>query len=72
VYVNDGTFIKQSDGTIYGSDASSLLKNTATGGSNYGHAVYVATSPTTKKRNSTAGSGVTLNSGISGSAGGWE
>jgi hypothetical protein len=71
VYVDsNGTFTKQSGGTIYGSDADSTLKNTALNG-NYGHAVYVYGSPT-KKRNSTAGSGVTLNSGVSGAAGGRE
>jgi parallel beta-helix repeat protein len=71
VYVNSsGLFIKQSGGTIYGSNASDSLKNTAYSDS-YGHAVYVATSPA-KKRNTTAGSGVTLNSGVSDSAGGWE
>ncbi|MDR1216817.1 MAG: InlB B-repeat-containing protein [Treponema sp.] len=68
VYVNGGTFIKQSGGIIYGSNASSTLKNTVSG-NDYGHAVYVSS---TKIRNSTAGSGVTLNSGVSGSAGGWE
>jgi hypothetical protein len=65
-----GTFIKQSSGVIYGSNASGDLKNTASSDS-YGHAVYVDGSPA-KKRNATAGSGVTLNSGISGSSGGWE
>jgi hypothetical protein len=64
---SEGTFIKQSGGAIYGSDASSSLKNTAESDS-YGHAVYVGTSPA-KKRNTTAGSGVMLNSG---SSGGWE
>jgi uncharacterized repeat protein (TIGR02543 family) len=63
-----GTFIKQSGGTIYGSDAGDDLKNTASGGDSYGHAVYADG----KIRNSTAGSGVTLNSGVDGSAGGWE
>jgi fibronectin type 3 domain-containing protein len=66
-YVN-GTFTKQSGGTIYGSDASDSLKNTAR---IYGHAIYVSTSPA-KERNTTAGVGVTLDSGVSGSAGGWE
>jgi hypothetical protein len=61
-------FSKQSGGTIYGSNASGSLKNTA--GSGYGHAVYVAGDH--KERNTTAGSGVTLNSGLNGSAGGWE
>jgi uncharacterized repeat protein (TIGR02543 family) len=70
VYVGYGTFTKQSGGTIYGSDAGDGLKNTAPS-DYYGHAVFVESSPT-KKRNSTAGSGVTLNSGVNGSAGGWE
>jgi hypothetical protein len=70
VYVSgSGTFTKQSGGVIYGSNESnSALKNTATSGDNYGHAVYVSSSPT-KKRNTTAGTGVTLNSST---AGGWE
>jgi hypothetical protein len=65
VYVNSGTFTKQSGGIIYGSDATSALKNTAYSDS-YGHAVYVSES---QKRNTTAGVGVTLDSGTSG---GWE
>jgi uncharacterized repeat protein (TIGR02543 family) len=60
-----GTFTKQSGGIIYGSNADASLKNTATSGN--GHAVYVSSG--SKKRNSTAGVGVTLNSGTSG---GWE
>jgi parallel beta-helix repeat protein len=70
VYVYKGTFIKQSGGVIYGSDANDSLKNTARSGDRYGHAVYVYSG--SKKRNTTAGVGVTLNSGRSGSAGGWE
>jgi hypothetical protein len=61
-------FSKQSGGTIYGSNASGSLRNTA--GTNYGHAVYVADG--NKERDTTAGTGVTLNSGLNGSAGGWE
>ncbi|MDR1220885.1 MAG: InlB B-repeat-containing protein [Treponema sp.] len=61
-----GMFIKQSGGIIYGSDASDSLKNTA---ASYGHAVY---SSGGKERNTTAGTGVILNSGTSGSSGGWE
>ncbi|MDR1215358.1 MAG: penicillin-binding protein activator LpoB [Treponema sp.] len=60
-----GTFTKQAGGVIYGSDASGTLKNTTTSGN--GHAVYVYSG--SKKRNSTAYVGVTLDSG---SAGGWE
>jgi uncharacterized repeat protein (TIGR02543 family) len=63
------TFTKQSGGIIYGSNADNALKNTA--GNNYGHAVYVD-GISHKQRNTTAGVGVTLDSGQSGSAGGWE
>jgi hypothetical protein len=68
VCVSGGTFTKQSGGTIYGSDASALLKNTASSDS-YGHAVYIYDDSRNKKRNTTAGVGVTLNSG---SSSGWE
>jgi hypothetical protein len=68
VYVS-GTFTKSGNSTIYGSDASAALKNTAIKGDSYGHAVYVSSS---KKRNTTAGAGVTLDSSKSGAAGGWE
>jgi hypothetical protein len=69
-YINGGTFIKQWGGIIYGSGAGSLFKNTATNGDSYGHAVYVESG--SKKRNTTADSSITLDSGFSGSAGGWE
>jgi parallel beta-helix repeat protein len=70
VYVDSsGTFTKQSGGTIYGADASNTLKNSATNGDSYGHAVYVGGG---KKRNTTAGFGVTLDSSKSGAEGGWE
>jgi hypothetical protein len=72
VSVSDGTFVKQSGGVIYGSNASdSSLRNTAGDGDSYGHAVYVDIWPA-KIRNATAGSGVTLDSSLSGAAGGWE
>jgi hypothetical protein len=70
VYVDsDGIFTKQSGGVIYGSNAADTLKNTVSDDS-YGYAVYVATNPV-KRRNNTAGSGVTLSTsscetGISG------
>jgi hypothetical protein len=67
-----GTFIK-TGGAIYGSDASAALKNTATDGTNEGHAVYMYHGPYYGvKRNTTAGPGVTLDSAIYGAAGGWE
>jgi uncharacterized repeat protein (TIGR02543 family) len=69
VYVGGGTFTKQSGGIIYGSDAGDALKNTA--GTGNGHAVYVTIWPV-KKRDTTAGAGVTLDSRVSGTAGGWE
>jgi hypothetical protein len=71
-YINgayvDGTFTKESGGTIYGSDASGALKNTASSDAR-GHAVYVESGG--KKRNSTAGPGVTLNSSLGEAEGGW-
>jgi hypothetical protein len=71
VRISNGTFIKQAGGIIYGSNESNALKNTATRGDGYGHAVYDSWSPT-KKRNTTAGTGVTLDSRVTGTAGGWE
>jgi hypothetical protein len=70
VYISGILFTKQSGGVIYGLDADSTLKNTASSDS-YGHAVYLNNTPA-KKRNTTAGPGVTLNSTLDGSAGGWE
>ncbi|MDR1025663.1 MAG: InlB B-repeat-containing protein [Treponema sp.] len=65
-----GTFTKQSGGIIYGSNENnSTLKNTAA--SNHGHAVYVDGS-SAKIRNTTANASISLNSAVSGSAGGWE
>jgi hypothetical protein len=69
VYVYSGTFTKETGGVIYGSDSSASLRNTASSNT-YGHAVYVYSS--SKKRNSTAGSSVALDSSISGVSGGWE
>ena len=69
VYVySNGTFTKESGGTIYGSNAEDALKNTAGSGNAYGHGVYVDSS---KKRNTTAGAGLTLDSSLDGAAGGW-
>jgi uncharacterized repeat protein (TIGR02543 family) len=65
-----GTFTKQPGSIIYGSNESdSTLKNTASG--NYGHAVYVGSSPA-KIRNTTAGPYIVLDSTKSGTEGGWE
>jgi hypothetical protein len=73
VYVyRDGTFTKMG-GIIYGdtdtTHTAGSTENTATGGRGEGHAVYVSS---TKKRNSTAGPEVVLDSTKAGSAGGWE
>jgi hypothetical protein len=70
LFILSGTFTKQQGGIIYGSDADNTLQNDATYGGSYGDAVYVGSGP--KKRNSTAGEGVTMNSAQSGSKGGWE
>jgi uncharacterized repeat protein (TIGR02543 family) len=68
--VSSGTFIKQLGSVIYGSNAASNFKNTAVSGDSYGHAVYVFSG--SKKRNSTAGTGVVLDTTLGSSAGGWE
>jgi hypothetical protein len=61
VYVGrNGTF-KKTGGTIYGSDGGDQ-KNTAYNDS-YGHAVYVRVIDGLKRRNTTAGPGVNLDSG---------
>jgi hypothetical protein len=72
-----GTFLK-TGGVIYGSDASEDLRNApgyavAVEGAAYNDSGNLVSNPiAAKKRNTTAGAGVTLNSAISGSAGGWE
>jgi hypothetical protein len=73
VYVASGTFTK-SGGTIYGNmqedgqtTEDSDLQNTASGD---GHVAYVYDASTSKKRNSTAGTGTSLDS--SGTPGEWE
>jgi predicted outer membrane repeat protein len=68
VYVGGGSFTKLTDTIIYGDDASPGQKNTA--GSGNGHAAYVTDGP--KRRNSTAGTLVGLDSATSGPPGGWD
>jgi hypothetical protein len=75
VYLMSGTFIKKpadgssSSGVIYGNDADpSSLQNTAANGN--GHAVYYAGS--SKKRDSTADEGDSMDSTKTGADGGWE
>jgi hypothetical protein len=71
VYVTGGTFTK-TGGTIYGDTNTAHTEgdDENTAGSGNGHAVYVQSGP--KKRNSTAGPSVNLDSAQSGAAGGWE
>jgi uncharacterized repeat protein (TIGR02543 family) len=76
VYVaGNGTFVKQPEAVIYGADADESLRNMAVPDNpgfdyNYGHAVYVDTTPA-KIRNTTSGTGITLDSSLDGAAGGW-
>jgi hypothetical protein len=70
----NGTFKKEPlsgsfSGTIYGNDAGAGLENTA-GDDTKGHAVYVNGGP--KKRTTTAGTTVSLDSTKTAAAGGWE
>jgi hypothetical protein len=69
VYVDSGTFTKNGNSIIYGNDADAALKNTVTGSN--GHAVYVGGSGS-KTRNATAYAADTMDSSLSGYAGGWE
>ncbi|MDR0476071.1 MAG: hypothetical protein LBH43_20690 [Treponema sp.] len=69
-----GNFTK-TGGTIYGytvGDGNSNAVNNSSGvaQSNQGHAVYVYSGA--KRRETTAGPGVNLDSEVSGAAGGWE
>jgi len=71
VYVHSDKFTK-TGGTIYGSNVlSATLQNTAKN-DNSGHAVYASVSSTTLKRNTTAGTTVSMDSSRTGSTGGWE
>jgi hypothetical protein len=60
VYIAGDSFVKRGGGTI---DAANSAKE--------GRVVYVYGTPR-KVRNSAAGPGVNLDSGVAGSAGGWE
>jgi hypothetical protein len=71
VYVRNDKFTK-TGGTIYGSNASpTSLQNTAPN-TNSGYAVYALVGSVIQRRNTTAGTGVNLDSSKTGSAGGWE
>jgi len=70
------TFIK-TGGTIYGytsGDSNSNVVKNSSGQliSSSGRAVFIITSSAQRRRETTAGSTVNLNSGTAGSAGGWE
>jgi hypothetical protein len=68
VFSSGGRFTKSGDSIIYGNDAPTTSKNTASGGS--GHAVNVNNG--SKNRNTTALPVDTMDSDLSGAAGGWE
>jgi hypothetical protein len=71
--VNNGTFAK-TNGTIYGYTMGDSKRNTATAGisgNDKGHAVFVNSNPN-KRRETTAGDELALDSKITGAAGGWE
>jgi hypothetical protein len=72
MYVGGYGIFKKTSGIIYGdTDTTHTSGSTENTASSNGHAVYVSTDPI-KKRNSTAGTEVNLDSMMSGSAGGWE
>ena len=72
VCVDNSTFTK-AGGTIYGYTSSDTNSNTVKEAnvvqSNHGHAVYVSSD---KRRESTAGLTVNLDSKVEGAAGGWN
>jgi hypothetical protein len=71
--VSNGTFTKTS-GTIYGYTMGDSKRNTATAGisgNDRGHAVFVNSSPN-KRRETTAGDELVLDSKTTGALGGWE
>jgi len=75
VYVNSETFTKSGGGIITGYASDTVSGNVVKNSSgvvqnNNGHAVF--TSLNSKRRNSTAGPGVNLDSSKDGVAGGWE
>jgi hypothetical protein len=80
VYVGpSSTFTKTGNGTVYGYTAGNSNSNVVKDSSgvvqnNSGHAVYVYGYPSNlaKRRETTAGPGVNLDSGLNGAAGGWE
>jgi len=74
VYVESNASITKTGGTIYGYVLSDSKRNTATAGitsNDKGHAVFVASSPS-KRRETTAGNNINLDSKTAGAGGGWE
>jgi hypothetical protein len=75
VYSN-GNFTKTGGGTVYGYAEGDAKSNTVQNSSgvvvsNRGHAVYVDSNPV-KRRETTAGSTINLDSAVAGMAGRWE
>ncbi|MCL2689149.1 MAG: hypothetical protein FWE57_04810 [Chitinispirillia bacterium] len=74
VFVASNARIIKTGGTIHGYTMGDNNRNTATSGisgNNRGHAVFVNSNPG-KRRESTAGPGLNLDSNADGAAGGWE
>lgn len=71
VYARNGQFTK-TGGAIYGSNGTAAQKNEATAANNNGHAAYAVVGSSILRRNNTADTTVNLDSGKTGSAGGWE
>ncbi|MDR0304911.1 MAG: carboxypeptidase regulatory-like domain-containing protein [Chitinispirillales bacterium] len=74
VFVYGNASIAKTGGIIYGYDIKDNNRNTATAGitsTDKGHAVFVNTNPN-KRRETTAGKELNLDSKVTGAAGGWE
>jgi hypothetical protein len=74
VFAGNNSNIIKTGGIIYGYDIRDNNRNTATAGisgNDRGHAVFVNTNPN-RRRETTAGIGLNLDSRVTGAAGGWE
>ena len=73
VYVDNNGRFSKTGGIIYGYTESNIedISNNNRSASNNGHAVYVGTNPA-RRRQTTAGVNVRMDSRVSGAAGGWE
>jgi hypothetical protein len=71
VFVDNASFTK-TGGIIYGKNAVGEFEYASNKASETGHAVYFIIMNSSKKRNTTAGENINLDTNMAGTAGGWE